>query len=225
MATIKPIKVSKPKAYTSAYADRMNTAVDNVLNFSYDPMQDASYKALANVYQKNGEKAAKSTMADAAALNGGLGTSYAVSAAQQARNDYNAELATHIPELEERAYNRNLQALGVMQDADNLSYNRYRDKVADYQWGLGYNMNVYQAKKNRASGGSGRGSGGGYASAYGGQTAPGIPDIPKGTKNDPSGQVGVKKDIKATGTKTTATTQKQKNAALKKRQNQKSGIW
>ena len=226
MATkISQIKVAEPGAYSSEYADKIASSMNNAINFKYDPMQDASYKALAKVYRRNGEKAAQSTMADAASLNGGYNTSYATSAAEQVRNDYNQQLAGYIPELEEKAYNRNLDALGIYQDADRLSYDRYRDAVADYQWGQGYNLDVYAAKKSRSSGGGGRGSGGGYSSAYVGQTAPGIPSIPKGTKNDPSGQVGVKKDIKAIGTKTSATISKQKNAELKKKQNQKSGIW
>lgn len=122
--------------------------------FSYDPMQDASYQALARVYTNRGNKAAQSTMADAAMLNGGYGTSYATSAAQQARNDYNMELASQIPQLEANAYNR------------------YRDSIADKQWqyandyqrymdAKNYNLDVYQTKKANASGGGGGRSGGG----------------------------------------------------------------
>ena len=164
--SIKQVAVNKPANYASQYQNQINQALAGVTDFSYDPMQDASYKALARVYQANGDKAARSTMADAAAMNGGLGTSYSVTAAQQARNDYNQQLASYIPELEEKAYNRNLQSLNAYRDADNTSYSRFRDQVADYQWGQDYNLNVYQAKKSRSSGG-GRGSGGSGGGSYG----------------------------------------------------------
>lgn len=131
--------------------------------FSYDPMQDASYQALARVYTNRGNKAAQSTMADAAMLNGGYGTSYATSAAQQARNDYNMELASQIPQLEANAYNR------------------YRDSIADKQWqyaqgyqnywdSKNYNLDVYQTKKANASGGGGGRSGGGGGGLVGTST-------------------------------------------------------
>lgn len=130
--------------YTSKYADKLDTALQGVTNFQYDPLKDASYQALAKVYTKRGEHAAKNTMADAAMLNGGLGTSYATSAAQQMRNDYNAELASLIPDLEEKAYNRNVQTLAALGDAEDRDYGRYRDTVGDAQWKYGVDYQAYR---------------------------------------------------------------------------------
>ena len=79
---------------------------DQYGKFTYDPMQDVSYQSLAKVYNANGIRAANDTLGSAAALNGGYGSSYAVSAAQQARNDYNQQLASLIPDLEQNAYTR-----------------------------------------------------------------------------------------------------------------------
>ena len=150
--TIKKVKVSKPKApsewknnvappaayapgtYTSEYADRIGTALDTVTNWSYDPMQDASYQAMAKVYNQRGNIAAKNSLADAAALNGGYGTSYAVSAAQQARNQYNQELAALIPDFENAAYNRATNTLSALREADESAYGRFRDTETDKQW-------------------------------------------------------------------------------------------
>lgn len=134
---------SAPAAYSSQYAGQIDAALNNVTNFKYDPLQDASYKALAKVYTANGDRAAKSSMADAAALNGGYGTSYAVSAAQQMRNQYNSELASRIPELEQNAYNRNLNTLSALRDADDTAYGRYRDSVADSQWQAQFDYTKY----------------------------------------------------------------------------------
>ena len=179
-----------PGTYTSAYTDQinntmneMNIARQNLMNFKYDPMQDANYQAYAQIYGARGDRAAQDTLGDAAALNGGFGTSYATSAAQQARNQYNQELAMLVPDLEAQAYNRLQTNYGLLQDnynmlqdADAQAYNRYRDQVADFQWGKNYDTDIYQfnlaqSAKGSSGGGGGRkkrSSGGGYAGSYGG---------------------------------------------------------
>ena len=120
------------------YRDVYKRQVTNRQDFTYDPLKDANYQAMAKVYQKQGEQAAKNTLADAASLNGGYGSSYAVTASQQARNDYNQQLASQIPALQEAAYNRylndynmNVTALSALRDADESDYGRYRDNVSE----------------------------------------------------------------------------------------------
>lgn len=185
-----------PGTYNSQYQGQLNSALDKVTNWEYDPLQDASYQALAKIYGARGNIAAKDSLADAAALNGGYGTSYAVSAAQQARNQYNQELAGYIPDLENAAYNRATGALSALRDADDTAYGRFRDSELDnqwayqqnyqkyqdalsqYQWARGFNLDIYQQKlaeqaaKGSGGGGSGGGgrrrSGGGYSGGYSG---------------------------------------------------------
>ena len=179
-------------AYKSQYANQMAGLLNNVTNrqeFSYNPLEDANYQALAKVYNANGLKAQQDTLGQAAALNGGYNTSWATSASQQARNDYNQQLASLIPELEQTAYSRyydnynmNLNALGALQDADNTAYQKYRDSVADSQWLYGQNYQKYRdsvadsqwqkeynlSKKRAARSGRGRGrSSSGGSSRYG----------------------------------------------------------
>ena len=137
-----------PGTYTSEYADRIAGALDTVTNWSYDPLQDASYQALAKVYGQRGNLAAKNSLADAAALNGGYGTSYAVSAAQQARNQYNQELAAMIPDFENAAYNRASNTLSALRDADDTAYGRFRDTEQDRQWAW---SNEYQKWRDKTS--------------------------------------------------------------------------
>ena len=163
-ATYNPIAYvnpAKPGAYKSAYAKQLTNARNQLLNFKYDPLKDAQYQAMAQVYGARGNQAAQDTLGDAAALNGGMQTSYAVSAAQQARNQYNQELAALVPEFEQNAYNRLQGSYGVLMDADTEAYQRYRDQVADYQWGKGYDTDIYQFKLQQAQAGSGGGGGGG----------------------------------------------------------------
>ena len=178
------VKAPKPGSYSSAYASQLNAARDQLMNYKYDPMQDANYQAMAQIYGARGNIAAQDTLGEAASLNGGFDTSYAVSAAQQARNQYNQELAALIPDLEANAYNRLQNNYNMLMDADTTAYQRYRDQMADYQWGKGLDMDIYQykqAKKSSAGGGGGggrrsSGGGGGYTSTGGsGASGSGVP--------------------------------------------------
>lgn len=154
MATKPNVSDYEQTAYKSQYQDQVDTALNKVTNrteYSYDPLKDANYQAMAKVYKKQGEQAAKNTLADAASLNGGYGSSYAVTASQQARNDYNQQLASQIPSLEEAAYNRYLnnynmdvQTLSSLRDADDSAYNKYRDKVSDSQWKYSTDYQTYR---------------------------------------------------------------------------------
>lgn len=155
-------KAHKPKnaptytqrEYTNQYADRIAAALDKVENygpFEYNPLQDASYKALARIYDARGAKAARDTMGDAAAMNGGYASSYATTAAAQARNQYNQEFAALVPELEQNAYQRysdafnmNVTALEALQGAEQSDYGKYRDMVGDDQWLYGQNYQKYR---------------------------------------------------------------------------------
>ena len=141
-----------PAAYTlstykSPYEKALTNALNTVTNWKYDPLQDASYQALAKVYGARGNIAAKNTLADAAALNGGYQTSYAVSAAQQARNQYNQELAALIPDLENMAYTRATGTLSALREADNTKYGRFRDTESDKQWKYTQDYQKYRDKE------------------------------------------------------------------------------
>lgn len=224
-------KAYAPKTYTSEYTDRINAALGTVTNWKYDPMQDASYKAMARVYNQQGNLAAKSSLADAAALNGGYGTSYAVSAAQQARNQYNQELASMIPDFENAAYNRATNTLAAWRDADDTAYGRFRDSEsdrqwswtqnynkwrdlqADWQWTQNWNMDVQQwedSKKDSSGGGGGgggrrsSGGGGGYSSGSGSGSGSGI-NLPT-PKDDTNLQQAARRGMNTNKTVTKKTT-------------------
>lgn len=157
-APVQTAQYVAPQEYNSAYQTQIDSSLNKVANrqaFEYNPLEDASYQALARIYNKRGEQAAKNTLGDAAMLNGGFGSSYAVTAAQQARNDYNQEFAALIPQLEQNAYDRyvnnfnmDLSALGALQDADNAAYGRYRDDIGDRQWQFGVD---YQRDRDAVS--------------------------------------------------------------------------
>lgn len=170
------VKVKRPGRYVSKYQKQLNKMLGQIRNYKYDPMKDANYQAYAKIYGARGNLAAKDTLADAASLNGGNQTSFAVSAAQQSRNQYNQELAALVPELEANAYNRLLGSYDALKDADLTAYERFRDRIGDWQWGKSYDAGNYQWKKDFAlqksnsSGGGGGGGGGGGSSHRGGSS-------------------------------------------------------
>ena len=148
MANKDPFK----SAYSEQIAALVQKAQDNTANFKYDPMTDVSYQALAKEYARLGDRANENTLANQAALTGGRASTYAVSAAAQAQNQYNQALTDKIPELERLAYDRfnadrnyGLNLLGTMKSLDDSAYNRFtdqrnfnyqqgRDNVADSHW-------------------------------------------------------------------------------------------
>lgn len=121
--------------YQSTYSTAINDLVNKAVNrgeFNYDPASDQAYQAYAKQYTRLGNEAAQNTLADVAANTGGLASSYATTAASQARANYNQALTDKIPALMEAAYNRyrgdindNLAMIGTLQGLDDSNYNRY----------------------------------------------------------------------------------------------------
>jgi hypothetical protein len=164
----------KPQ-YESKYDPRIEALLNEILNrgdFSYDVASDPLYKQYAQMYQREGDRAMKETLAEAAASAGGMNT-YAITAAQQANSYYGSQLNDKIPELYQLAYEMYLndkeskvQDLGLLQNMDATQYNRYRDTmndwyndrnfaygayrddVGDSQWLTNLDYNDYWANKN-----------------------------------------------------------------------------
>lgn len=137
--------------YKSAYSSMIDDLVNKAINrqpFQYDPASDPAYQAYARQYMRLGDEAGRDTLADVASQTGGLASSYAVTASQQARNAYNQALTDKIPSLMETAYNkyRNeyndyLAGIGTLQGLDDSAYNRFS---TDRQ----FNENVRQYNQN-----------------------------------------------------------------------------
>ena len=132
---------------------RINELLNEILNrddFSYDVMSDPLYQQYAAMYQREGDRAMKETMAEAAAGAGGMNT-YAITAAQQANSYYNSQLNDKIPQLYQLAYEMYLndkeskvQDLGILQNMDSTQYNRYRDTITDWYADKNFAYGVYQ---------------------------------------------------------------------------------
>lgn len=137
--------------YKSAYSSMIDELVNKAINrqpFQYDPATDPAYQSYARQYLRLGDEAGRDTLADVASQTGGIASSYAVTASQQARNAYNQALTDKIPSLMETAYNRyrndyndNLAGIGTLQGLDDSAYNKFS---TDRQ----FNENVRQYNQN-----------------------------------------------------------------------------
>ncbi len=135
------------------YDSQINELLSQILNrddFSYDVEADPLYQQYSQMYQREGDRAMRDTMAEAAASAGGM-NSYAITAAQQANNYYGAQLNDKIPELYQLAYDMYLadkeskvQDLGILQNLDATQYNRYRDTMSDWQNDRNFAYNMYR---------------------------------------------------------------------------------
>ena len=164
MAVNKNEKETETKApkyssnYTSALKDNLTKVMSNG-RFSYNADSDKLFGQYKDSYEKAGQKAMEDTVGNASLLTGGYANSYAVTAGQQAYNEYMQKLSDKIPELEQRAYERYrddedsaYRRLGTLMELENTDYGRYRDEVGDYNANRQFEYNKSKdeiAQKNR----------------------------------------------------------------------------
>lgn len=144
--------------YTSAIKDNLTKVMSNG-RFSYNADSDKLFGQYKDSYEKAGQKAMEDTVGNASLLTGGYSNSYAVTAGQQAYNEYMSKLSDKIPELEQRAYERYrddedsaYRRLGTLMELENTDYGRYRDEVGDYNANRQFEYNKSKdeiAQKNR----------------------------------------------------------------------------
>lgn len=109
--------------------------------FSYDYRTDPRWQAYKKEYTREGQRAAADTLGQYAAMTGGMPSSAAVTASQQAGDYYAAQMADKIPELYKAAYDMYLdEGAQMRQNASLLSgqigdaYGRARDLLGDERY-------------------------------------------------------------------------------------------
>lgn len=163
------LSVSSPASsgYNSPYQQQIADLLAQIQGrgeFKYDFNADPIYQQYKDRYTQAGKMANMDAQANAAALTGGYGNSWAQTVGQQQQQRYMQQLNDIIPDLHEYNYgiwsDQNdwlMDQLGLYQDLDNIEYNRFLDQREwDYM--------LQQAAL--ASLGSG-GYGGGYSSGSG----------------------------------------------------------
>lgn len=138
------------------YSENIDTLLNSILNpekFTYDAQTDPNYQALKGQYENNGKTAMTNTMSTAASMTGGIPSSYAVSAGNQAYNNNMQQLEGMVPQLYQLAYGmyqdkqgQQSNALNTLLNLDNRDYSRNRDVIGDKnaqtQWDYGVNRDT-----------------------------------------------------------------------------------
>lgn len=128
--------------YDSRYDPQIQETIAGILGrgeFSYDPKTDPVYSAYQKQYAREGQRATANAMGEAAAMTGGMPSSWAMTAASQAGDYYGAQMADKIPELYQDAYNRYLQEyqmklsdLNALRGLESDDYRKYQDQLSQY---------------------------------------------------------------------------------------------
>lgn len=136
-------KVNNYGPFKYSGQDDYKKLLDSVVNrgsFSYDPETDELFDSYRKTYLREGDRAAANALAQAASATGGMASSYANTAAQQAANYYAGQLADMIPQLRTQRYGEwqdeyanMLQALGAMDTDRGTEYKVYTDTYGRLQ--------------------------------------------------------------------------------------------
>lgn len=117
----------KPTAHYADYLPKTQQVNAGVVGLQpgawrYDPAQDPSYQALRRQALREADRRTRDTMAAYASMTGGVPSTAAVSAAQQAGNYERSKLNDAIPTLEQNAYRRALQGVQLLQGQEQQSF-------------------------------------------------------------------------------------------------------
>lgn len=121
----------------SEYLKKRDEHLQNAENmkWDYDPNTDPVWQALQKQYRREGDRATRQAMGQAAAMTGGMPSSYAMTAAAQAGNNYAAQLSDRLPQVYQDAYNRYLKEyerqMGLSDQYagyDQTEYERWNDQ-------------------------------------------------------------------------------------------------
>ena len=85
--------------------------------FEYDVAKDPNFQSMKKNYLREGDRAREDTMASFSSMTGGVPSSAAITAAQQAGDYYATQLNDSIPNLQQNAYQRYLADLDAKQAA------------------------------------------------------------------------------------------------------------
>lgn len=147
--------------YESRYDDTIQDLIQQMLDrpdFSYDPSNDPLYQNYRKQYTREGQRATADTLGAAAAASGGIPSSYATTAAGQAGNYYAAQMTDMIPQLQQLAYDqyRNeyemlLSDLGAVSGAEQMDYNKYQDRLNQYNTDRNFSYGQFLDELNAQS--------------------------------------------------------------------------
>ena len=137
------LTASRPAAYQSKYGAQLDDLLAQIQNpgqFKYEFNGDNLFKAYADQYTQRGKQASLDAMGQAAALNGGYGSSYGQMVGNQAYDQNLTQLYDRGMELYDRAYQKwldeqqgRLDAFNATGQMEDRAYGQYRDTVGDWE--------------------------------------------------------------------------------------------
>lgn len=155
---LEQLQQQRPGEYQSVWQEAQQKAANDVMNrqkFQYNMSSDPLYQQYKQQYQRQGKLAMQDTMGQAAAMNGGYGSSYAQMAGQQAYNSQLQQLNDKVPELYQLAlekYQMDGQAamdrFNLASSMENRDYSRYQDELANWQAERDYATGRYDTERN-----------------------------------------------------------------------------
>ena len=161
-----PARQTQPFSYASApqYVNQWQGLIDeatrSIMNregFSYDHTQDPLYQQLEQSYTQKGKQAMEDTLGIVSQRTGGLASSYATQAGQQAYQGYMGELADRIPELQRLAYemymdegDRMMDRLSLLQGMEEQDYGRFLDTLGQHNADRNFAYGKYADEQARA---------------------------------------------------------------------------
>ena len=138
--------------YQSTYKPKISELVDNIQNYDYNKFLGTDeYGALRGQYERQGQRAMQDTMGEAAARTGGLASSYAVSAGQQAYGNQMSALEAAALEMYQNKKNDMRTDLSMYQGLDNTDYSRYADQLAQNNTNRQFNYTQLTNTANTAA--------------------------------------------------------------------------
>lgn len=144
-------KILNREEYKNPYSDQQVAALDKVMNreaFSYDPSQDAAWQSAKKQYLREADRAQQDMMGQAAGLTGGMASTAAMTAASQAGDYYRGQLSDRMGELEQNAYNRYMDGIGLdYQQLEAINNMSDREKQ-NYIDSLGLDFDTLSALNN-----------------------------------------------------------------------------
>lgn len=147
--------------FENPYQGEIHSLVDKISSredFTYDPDTDPIYQNYRETYLREGNRARENTLGDYAAMTGGMPSTAATAAAEQAQNYYNAQMADVIPALYQQAFDmymsnaaQNINDLGAIRGAA-------ADALSQWSANLGLVQNQFGALQSASDTAYNRGS-------------------------------------------------------------------
>lgn len=157
MAYLDEAQTNPVAEYQSQYDDQIAEVYNKIVGrepFSYSLTGDMLYQQYKQEAINNGRLAARDTMGQAAALNGGYGSSYGQAVGQQQYNEYLRSLNDVVPDLYNAAYNRwanegdqLMTQYNMLRDQENQDYSRWNDEYNRQQAELANARNAFESER------------------------------------------------------------------------------